>query len=61
MGDALLKVEGISGATDLGDGRVVLIVDAPALARGARGGRHRAPASRGRGTASGQAGNGAIA
>jgi two-component system chemotaxis sensor kinase CheA len=61
MGDALLKVEGISGATDLGDGRVVLIVDAAALARGARGGRHRAPAARGRGTAAGQAGNGAIA
>lgn len=37
MGDALLKVDGISGATDLGDGRVVLILDAAALARSARG------------------------
>jgi two-component system chemotaxis sensor kinase CheA len=61
MGDALLKVEGISGATDLGDGRVVLIIDAPVLARSARGARQRAPASRTRGTAAGQAGNGAIA
>jgi two-component system chemotaxis sensor kinase CheA len=34
--DALLKVNGISGATELGDGRVVLILDVLALARIAR-------------------------
>ena len=31
--DPLLRVEGISGATELGDGRLVLILDAPALSR----------------------------
>ncbi len=31
--DPLIRVEGIAGATDLGDGRAVLIVDASALAR----------------------------
>jgi two-component system chemotaxis sensor kinase CheA len=31
--DTLIKVEGIVGATDLGDGRVVLILNLPALAR----------------------------
>ena len=31
--DNLIKVEGIVGATDLGDGRVVLILNLPALAR----------------------------
>jgi two-component system, chemotaxis family, sensor kinase CheA len=36
MADALVKVEGVSGATDLGDGRVVLILDLAALARRAR-------------------------
>ncbi len=61
MGDALLKVEGISGATDLGDGRVVLIIDAAALARSARGARHRGSASRVHRTAAGQTGNGANA
>jgi two-component system chemotaxis sensor kinase CheA len=34
--DPLIRVEGIAGATDLGDGRAVLILDAGALARGAR-------------------------
>jgi two-component system chemotaxis sensor kinase CheA len=34
--DPLLRVDGISGATDLGDGRVVLILDPAALARAAR-------------------------
>lgn len=38
--DRLLKVDGISGATELGDGRVVLILDALALAR-ADAGRRR--------------------
>jgi two-component system chemotaxis sensor kinase CheA len=32
LSDPLLKVPGFSGATELGDGRPVLIVDAPALA-----------------------------
>jgi two-component system chemotaxis sensor kinase CheA len=34
--DALARVDGISGATDLGDGRVVLILDPAALARHTR-------------------------
>jgi len=34
--DPLIRVEGIAGATDLGDGRVVLILDAAAIARGVR-------------------------
>jgi two-component system, chemotaxis family, sensor kinase CheA len=33
IADALVKVEGISGATDLGDGNVVLILDPAVLAR----------------------------
>jgi two-component system chemotaxis sensor kinase CheA len=33
MADELIDVDGIAGATDLGDGRVVLILDLPALAR----------------------------
>lgn len=33
MADPLIKVEGVSGATDLGDGRVVLILDTARLAR----------------------------
>jgi two-component system chemotaxis sensor kinase CheA len=33
IGDALVRVDGISGATDLGDGHVVLILDPTALAR----------------------------
>ncbi len=36
MSDALVRVDGVSGATDLGDGRVVLIVDPIALARRGR-------------------------
>jgi two-component system, chemotaxis family, sensor kinase CheA len=38
MSDALLKVDGIPGATELGDGRVVLILDVAALSRQARSG-----------------------
>ncbi|MBY0494201.1 MAG: chemotaxis protein CheA [Cyanobacteria bacterium] len=34
--DPLIRVEGVSGATDLGDGRAVLILDAGAIARQAR-------------------------
>ena len=34
--DPLIRVEGVSGATDLGDGRVVLILDAGAIARSVR-------------------------
>jgi two-component system chemotaxis sensor kinase CheA len=33
IADPLVRVEGISGATDLGDGKVVLILDPAALAR----------------------------
>jgi two-component system chemotaxis sensor kinase CheA len=35
--DPLIRVEGVGGATDLGDGRVVLILDAAAVARRSRG------------------------
>ena len=35
-GRPLIRVDGVSGATDLGDGRVVLILDPPALRAGAR-------------------------
>jgi two-component system, chemotaxis family, sensor kinase CheA len=34
--DPLIRVEGVAGATDLGDGKVVLILDAAALARTGR-------------------------
>jgi two-component system chemotaxis sensor kinase CheA len=34
--DPLVRVEGLAGATDLGDGRVVLILDAAAIARAVR-------------------------
>ena len=34
--DPLIRVEGVSGATELGDGRLVLILDAAALSRGIR-------------------------
>jgi two-component system chemotaxis sensor kinase CheA len=40
--DPLIRVEGIGGATDLGDGRVVLILDAVAIARHVRLGGHAA-------------------
>ena len=45
MTDALLRIDGISGATELGDGRVVLILDPAALRRQAltRRGRARSP------------------
>jgi two-component system chemotaxis sensor kinase CheA len=33
IADPLVRVDGISGATDLGDGRVVLILDPTALSR----------------------------
>jgi two-component system chemotaxis sensor kinase CheA len=36
IADPLIRVEGVSGATDLGDGRAVLILDTTALARMAR-------------------------
>jgi two-component system chemotaxis sensor kinase CheA len=39
--DDLVRVDGVAGATELGDGRVVLILDAVALARLPRHGRHR--------------------
>jgi chemotaxis protein histidine kinase CheA len=34
----MLKVDGVAGATDLGDGRVVLILNMTALAHAGRGG-----------------------
>ena len=34
VSDPLIRVPGVAGATDLGDGRVVLILDLPALAAG---------------------------
>ena len=41
MADDLIAVDGVSGATDLGDGRVVLILDLPAIARGTEQGARR--------------------
>ncbi len=61
MGDALLKVDGISGATDLGDGRVVLILDAAALARSARSVPRPVLPPRPIGAAAEQSSSGAIA
>jgi two-component system chemotaxis sensor kinase CheA len=37
MADAMIQADGVAGATDLGDGRVVLILHLPELARDARG------------------------
>jgi len=45
IGDALVRVDGISGATDLGDGQVVLILDPVVLARQMRERPDRAIAS----------------
>lgn len=46
IADPLVRVEGIGGATDLGDGRVVLILDTAALSRiGRAGGVPRAPSA----------------
>ena len=65
MSDALLKIDGISGATELGDGRVVLILDAAALARTVRAGngRRRMRSNRGPGLPlpAGRSVNGALA
>lgn len=41
--DPLIRVDAITGATDLGDGRVVLILDAAAIARRARDRQGRGP------------------
>ena len=46
MNDPLVKVAGVAGATDLGDGRVVLILDVAALKQSALGG---GPAAKGNG------------
>ncbi len=43
--DPLIRVDGVTGATDLGDGKAVLILDAAAIARQARD-RHSAPRHR---------------
>lgn len=45
MTDSLIKVDGVTGATDLGDGRVVLILDLAALGRRARAPRPRQEAA----------------
>jgi two-component system chemotaxis sensor kinase CheA len=42
--DPLIRVDGVGGATDLGDGRVVLILDAAAIARTVRHGGGPTPA-----------------
>jgi two-component system chemotaxis sensor kinase CheA len=45
--DPLIRVHGVSGATELGDGRLVLILDVGTLSRGVRDrshGRERATA-----------------
>ena len=42
LNDPLVKVAGVAGATDLGDGRVVLILDVAALKHSAPGGRRAA-------------------
>jgi two-component system, chemotaxis family, sensor kinase CheA len=39
IADPLIRVDGVSGATDLGNGRAVLILDTTAIARLARNGR----------------------
>jgi two-component system chemotaxis sensor kinase CheA len=41
--DPLIRVDGITGATDLGDGRAVLILDATAIARRSRDRKPRGP------------------
>jgi chemotaxis protein histidine kinase CheA len=41
MADELIRVDGIVGATDLGDGRVVLILDLTVLSRQTRTYRQR--------------------
>jgi len=46
LADALVKVDGIAGATDLGDGRVVLILDPSRLTATARS--RRPPAAAGK-------------
>ena len=48
MADALIQADGVAGATDLGDGRVVLILNLPDLARHARARAARATESGGR-------------
>jgi two-component system chemotaxis sensor kinase CheA len=43
--DPLIRVDAITGATDLGDGKAVLILDAAAIARRARDRQSRGPAA----------------
>jgi two-component system chemotaxis sensor kinase CheA len=45
--DPLIRVRGIAGATDLGDGRAVLILDVAAIARFPRHSQRPAPSQRG--------------
>jgi two-component system chemotaxis sensor kinase CheA len=49
--DPLIQVEGVSGATDLGDGRAVLILDAATLVRSASGRGQSPVAAQARGIA----------
>ena len=51
ISDPLIKVDGVSGATELGDGRVVLILDVPGVIRAhlARGAANAAAEARGQG------------
>jgi two-component system, chemotaxis family, sensor kinase CheA len=50
VNDPLLQVAGIAGATELGDGRIVLILDAAAISRsGRKGGKSEASSSDRRG------------
>jgi two-component system chemotaxis sensor kinase CheA len=39
LGDALIRTDGVAGATDLGDGRAVLILDPVRIAAAVRGER----------------------
>jgi two-component system chemotaxis sensor kinase CheA len=48
MTDSMIRADGVAGATDLGDGRVVLILHLPDLARHARGRAVRASEAGGR-------------
>ena len=47
ISDPLIKVEGVTGATDLGDGRVVLILNPAQVARAGGASRRPGPAARG--------------
>ena len=56
ISDPLIRVPGVTGATDLGDGKVVLILDLPALAAGAGRSQSMRPAGGAGGAAAPRAG-----